>query len=1747
MESFKNYRIVRLYWILIIVMSFFQSALAENMNVVGQVYVSSLPDNASVTLTGGCKLIIDQNKRLKNINGNYALTIQGQESYTLTMVNAGRVINVANLTIQSVNLVVTGGNNTAIYGESGFINIFDSKVVVNAVTGIWAKNNININSASEVVIKAGIDALKSEEGSVYTNGKISITSNDGDGINADQDVVINSGTVSIDAARDAIYSRHGNISITDQSVKAEAYGYRAIYAPEGDIYLNGTIKAKSGNETAIKTNKGKVTIDGDVSVSHGASGIFSCQDMIINGSASVSSDLLAVYCTKGSIIINGNVNAISTHNNAIEASQSVSINSGQDGWVIAWAPSGRSGIRASNGDVNINSGNIQSYAGTGIYADNAINIHGGYIMANCQNKSLNGIISIDSPLSILAPANGAVSEKTIVDANGTTAKYVEISIPPLSGTVNLDTANPVVGSWVRYTLSGVVNKLYSNNVALTTQWQRSAATMTGWEDVEGDTDSNGRPVYIVNTSDLDKYLRVRITAQGYEGVLYSSARKMTKSSCSVDVEAPTLLVSNNQVRVTNPKSTQEYIILNTKKAVSALTESDWANSQTFDPITQTTLFLGGTADATNYVYTRVKETETAYTGTDVRMASIYLGTTTYVQDVVMDFKRVETRGDNVLYYVDVEQDDLGAYYVKCGEVYRIVVTPTPSDATFNGIIGSKWLVAGLSRASQYGSYYTTRACTTVVDANTYYTTVYFKPQDGTMVNYKELRVEYAKGYNDIATDACQVNIATSLGFYKVDNLYSNADLTIGKGETMDGLKFTVRPAKSTIRNFAVTQTGGQGSAPVISFDTASQTFSIDATEATSGTFYYSVSVNNGEASTTVTVNVTAPALEELKLLPSEVTLDPGATLELTPLLLPYNAEADISWTSYNTSVATVNNGVVTIADDADVEATATIRAVAGDKTAFCSITVSGEKYDIWVAGTQVTSRNMDDVLGDGSVSFDGKSTLTLNNASIDVGSKAAQGATLGIEGITLRLIGDNTITSNNYNGLKVSKTVSIEGDGSLTLTGGNCGIILDGNGANYNICLTVADSARVTAQGGTYGIGTEGNMSSGTLVMRGKETELRAKGSTYSIFGLKSITLEDGQEIVTPAGGRYNPVVKYVVDSNSQPVQDEWVEIEVPLANYNLYVKGNQVTSRNKDRLGILVAGNNEGILEQYRSGSMNVWYDADENILYLKNASIAITGSGTNDAIYVGLSGMGINIEGDCTVANSVNNGIQFNQSGYICGDGTLLISAANIGTFISNNSKTLEICGGVHLTTQGKYGIYGLSSLISSLVVSGEETVVKATGSTASIGGLTSLSLMDGLSIIEPADAVFTDKYVKDANGANVTSEVIISQPVPYVVYDSSTLTLTFYHDGHRATHIGATETTYDLNAGNDSPGWNSDGNNANVTTVVFDPSFADARPTSTCSWFKDMGNMSSIIGMGNLNTSEVTDMSWMFSLCWGMDTFDLSHFDTQNVTDMSYMFNYCEGMTNIDLSGFDTRNVMYMEGMFYECSALTDLDLSSFNTEKVKSFKDMFFDCAGLTSLDLSHFDNREAETMNGMFSDCTSLTNIKLSGFGTAHANDMNSMFSGCSSLTTLDLSSFDTSYLLSAEFMFFGCTSLQTIYVGDAWDVSDLEESDAMFAFCTNLVGGQGTTYDQAHVNKAYAHIDGGASNPGYLTEKPAFLLGDVNGDGQITIADVTALVNIILGKDTTGQYNHAAADVNQDNQITIADVTALVNIILGKN
>ena len=145
------------------------------------------------------------------------------------------------------------------------------------------------------------------------------------------------------------------------------------------------------------------------------------------------------------------------------------------------------------------------------------------------------------------------------------------------------------------------------------------------------------------------------------------------------------------------------------------------------------------------------------------------------------------------------------------------------------------------------------------------------------------------------------------------------------------------------------------------------------------------------------------------------------------------------------------------------------------------------------------------------------------------------------------------------------------------------------------------------------------------------------------------------------------------------------------------------------------------------------------------------------------------------------------------------------------------------------------------------------------------------------------------------------------PWVKYDSAAKTLTFYYGEKESLGDGE----YLINEEGYRPDWYNVG--TSVTKVVFDTSFAQARPTSCCKWFDIFTNLQNIEGIENLNTSEVKNMGRMFSGCSKLTSLDLSNFDTSNVTDMSYMFSNCFNLTSLDLSNFYTSNVTSMRYMF------------------------------------------------------------------------------------------------------------------------------------------------------------------------------------------------------------------------------------------
>ena len=190
------------------------------------------------------------------------------------------------------------------------------------------------------------------------------------------------------------------------------------------------------------------------------------------------------------------------------------------------------------------------------------------------------------------------------------------------------------------------------------------------------------------------------------------------------------------------------------------------------------------------------------------------------------------------------------------------------------------------------------------------------------------------------------------------------------------------------------------------------------------------------------------------------------------------------------------------------------------------------------------------------------------------------------------------------------------------------------------------------------------------------------------------------------------------------------------------------------------------------------------------------------------------------------------------------------------------------------------------------------------------------------------------------------------PYAVLSNDNTVLTFYYDTQKEARGGMSVGPFEYKNGFPTTTWYEQ--NSTITTVVFDASFAECTSlTSTAYWFADLYNLTSIEGIKNLKTDNVTKMNDMFAECIGLTSLDVSGFKTDNVTDMSFMFDDCSGLTSLDVSGFKTDNVTDMYAMFCDCSGLTSLDVSGFKTDNVTDMGWMFTRCRSLTSLEVSGF--------------------------------------------------------------------------------------------------------------------------------------------------------------------------------------------------
>jgi surface protein len=422
-------------------------------------------------------------------------------------------------------------------------------------------------------------------------------------------------------------------------------------------------------------------------------------------------------------------------------------------------------------------------------------------------------------------------------------------------------------------------------------------------------------------------------------------------------------------------------------------------------------------------------------------------------------------------------------------------------------------------------------------------------------------------------------------------------------------------------------------------------------------------------------------------------------------------------------------------------------------------------------------------------------------------------------------------------------------------------------------------------------------------------------------------------------------------------------------------------------------------------------------------------------------------------------------------------ITQGCTLNTMYANALSVLKTEGVITINTSGSTTTIKTSSG-TTLFTYNSQNVCSLPATTSSANNLTRHIINTSQNILLPG---YTDIALK------------FPDPEAYAVYTSSNTTLTFRRDHERSSYASA----YLLNTGTNTPGWSG----KNVTKVVFDSSFANARPTSCYKWFDGMSSLTTITGIANLNTSSVTNMSYMFYGCTGFTSLDLSgttNFTITSSTNTYYMFGNMGNLKTLSLgsslvanlygtacSGIGTTTtpctliypttshpsfttvtpdyVKWKAGYFVSANMkpyahVDGTTLTFYYDDYSASRQGSVYDLPtntrwprNITSVTFhSSFANARPTSCYEWFSGMSSLTTITgIANLNTSRVTDMYCMFRNCSSLTTLNLSSLNTANVTRMYGMFDGCSGLTNLNVSN-FNTTNVTDMRDMFHNCFNL-------------------------------------------------------------------------------------------------
>jgi len=290
-------------------------------------------------------------------------------------------------------------------------------------------------------------------------------------------------------------------------------------------------------------------------------------------------------------------------------------------------------------------------------------------------------------------------------------------------------------------------------------------------------------------------------------------------------------------------------------------------------------------------------------------------------------------------------------------------------------------------------------------------------------------------------------------------------------------------------------------------------------------------------------------------------------------------------------------------------------------------------------------------------------------------------------------------------------------------------------------------------------------------------------------------------------------------------------------------------------------------------------------------------------------------------------------------------------------------------------------------------------------------------------------------------------------------------------------------------------------------------------------------------------------------------------------TFGFRSCSSLQSITLPSFITT---IDQNAFYYCSGLTSITIPN----SVTSIgEDAFYGCSGLTSITIP---NSVTSIGTNPFSNCSGLTSISVASGNTTYDSrnncnaiietDSNALIVGCENtvipnsvtsignyafyyctgLTSIDIPNSVTSIGNSA---FYGCSGLTSVTIGSG--VTSI--GNYAFYYCSSLTSftnlsktpqsissitfsnrpnvtlyvpkGRKAAYEAANYWKDFKEI----------IEISDAEDGDIDGDGEIDVADIQHIINMIVGtEDIT-----TSADLNGDGDVDIADIQAIINIIIS--